>query len=43
MIPWQYGHRQPQPPDDLPDDFTEGQEQGDEDDEEGANGRLLRP
>jgi hypothetical protein len=30
--PWKYGERQPQPPDDLPEDFEEGQDTGEEDD-----------
>ena len=32
--PWKYGHRQPQPPDDLPDDFSEEQDIGEDDDED---------
>jgi hypothetical protein len=31
--PWKYGHRQPIPPDDLPDDFEE-HDWGDDDDED---------
>ena len=33
--PWKYGHRQPIPPDDLPDDFSEEQvpDTGEDDDE----------
>ena len=31
---WKYGERQPQPPDDLPDDFTEEPVGGDEDEDD---------
>jgi hypothetical protein len=31
--PWKYGERQPLPPDDLPDDFGEEQDTGDDDEE----------
>lgn len=31
--PWKYGHRQPLPPDDLPDDFSEDQDTGDDDED----------
>ena len=31
--PWQYGYRQYLPPDDLPEDFAEGQDDGEDDEE----------
>jgi len=31
---WKYGERQPQPPDDLPEDFTEEQDSGEEDEDD---------
>ena len=31
---WKYGERQPQPPDDLPDDFTEEQDTGEDDEDD---------
>ena len=32
--PWKYGERQPLPPDDLPDDFSEDQDTGEDDEDD---------
>lgn len=40
--PWMNGERQPQPPDDLPDDFSEGGPANEDDDEEECHSLKAR-